>query len=107
MPIQSRLVEFANQKIFWLNVKRSMQDDMPLELYYYNECEFSQSVLNIINNLKIGDQITMKNIRENPQYEKELIALCGDRQVPTLKIDGQAMRESEVINRFLLDRFLD
>ena len=79
---------------------------MSLELYYYNECGFSQSVLNIIKNLKIGDQITMKNIRENLQYEKELIALCGDRQVPTLEIDGQAMRESEAINAYLLDRFL-
>ena len=80
---------------------------MSLELYYYSECEFSRNVLNIIKNLKIEEQIVLKNIRENPLYEKELIVLCGNRQVPTLKINGQAMRESEAINAYLLDRFLD
>ncbi len=80
---------------------------MSLELYYHSECEFSRNVLNIIKNLKIKEQIVLKNIRENPQYEKELIVLCGNRQVPTLKINGQAMRESEAINAYLLDRFLD
>ncbi len=80
---------------------------MSLELYYYNECEFSRNVLNIIKNLKIEERIVLKNIRENPQYEKELIVLCGNRQVPTLNINGQAMRESEAINAYLLDRFLD
>lgn len=80
---------------------------MSLELYYYSECEFSRNVLNIIKNLKVEEQIVLKNIRENPLYEKELIVLCGNRQVPTLKINGQAMRESEAINAYLLDRFLD
>ena len=80
---------------------------MSLELYYYNECEFSRNVLNIIKNLKIEERIVLKNIRENPQYEKELIVLCGNRQVPTLNNNGQAMRESEAINAYLLDRFLD
>ena len=80
---------------------------MSLELYYYNECEFSRNVLNIIKNLKIEERIVLKNIRENSQYEKELVVLCGNRQVPTLNINGQAMRESEAINAYLLDRFLD
>ena len=78
-----------------------------MELYYYNECEFSRNVLNIIKNLKIEERIVLKNICENPQYEKELIVLCGNRQVPTLKINGQTMRESEAINAYLVDRFLD
>jgi glutaredoxin len=78
-----------------------------LELYFYNECGFSQRVLNTINNLGIGNKIVKKNIRENIAYEKELIDLCGDKQVPTLKIDEKLIRGSEEINRFLVDQFLD
>ena len=62
---------------------------MALELYFYNECGFSQSVLNCMTNLRCEDKITKKNIRENPDYEKELIALCGAKTVPVLVIDGQ------------------
>jgi glutaredoxin 2 len=80
---------------------------MELELYFYNECGFSQRVLNTINNLGIGNKILKKNIRENTNYEKELIDLCGDEQVPTLKIDGKPMRGSEDINQFLVDHFLN
>lgn len=79
---------------------------MQLALYYYNECGFSQSVLNTMINLKIKDQIVLKNIRENPAYQEELIALCGNPQVPTLKVDDQPMQESETINRFLVDQFV-
>ncbi len=78
-----------------------------LELYFYNECGFSQRVLNTINNLGIGNKIVKKNIRENTTYEKELIDLCGDKQVPTLKIDEKLIRGSEEISRFLVDQFLD
>ena len=80
---------------------------MELELYFYNECGFSQRVLNTISNLGIGSKIIKKNIRENANYEKELIDLCGDGQVPTLKIDGNPMRGSEEINQFLVDHFLN
>lgn len=78
---------------------------MQLELYFYNECGFSQRVLNTISNLRIDDKIIKKNIRENADYEKELIDLCGDPKVPTLIVDGKPMRESEEINRFLVDKF--
>jgi glutathione S-transferase len=78
---------------------------MRLELYYYNECGYSQSVLNCIANLLIDDKIVKKNIRENPAYEKELVALCGAKTVPVLVVDGKPMREAEEINRFLVDKF--
>lgn len=58
---------------------------MSLELYFYNECGFCQSVLNCMTNLRIEDKITKKNIRENPQYETELIALTGAKTVPVLQ----------------------
>lgn len=79
---------------------------MQLELYFYNECGFSQSVLNCITHLRMGDKITKKNIRENADYEQELIALCGAKTVPVLVIDGKPMRGSEEINRFLVEKFL-
>ena len=80
---------------------------MQLELYFHNECGFSRSVLNTVTNLGIGEKITMKNIRENLEYEKELISHCGDKTVPTLMVDGSPMRESEAIKGFLVDKFLD
>lgn len=81
--------------------------DMNLELFFYNECGFSRSVLNTITNLKIKDKVVMKNIRENADHEQELIKLTGDSQVPTLVVDGKLMRESDKINGFLFDQFLD
>lgn len=80
---------------------------MRLELYFYNECGFSQSVLNCITNLRIGDKITRKNIRENPDYEKELVARCGAKTVPVLIVDGEPIRGSDEINSFLVEKFLD
>lgn len=79
---------------------------MSLELYFYNECGFSRSVLNCMSNLHCEDKITKKNIRENPEYEKELIALTSAKTVPVLVIDGKPLRGSEEINRFLVGKFL-
>ena len=79
---------------------------MTLELYFYNECGFSQSVLNCMTNLHCEPQIVLKNIRENPGYEKELIALTGAKTVPVLVIDGKPLKGSEEINQFLVEKFL-
>jgi glutaredoxin-related protein len=79
---------------------------MQLELYFYNECGFSQSVLNCVTNLHCEDKVTRKNIRENPEYEKELVALCGAKTVPVLVVDGQPICGGEKINQFLVGKFL-
>jgi glutathione S-transferase len=79
---------------------------MSLELYFYNQCGFCQSVLNCMINLGIEDKITKKNIRENPEYEKELIALAGAKTVPVLVVDGKPLPGSEEINRYLVQKFL-
>jgi glutaredoxin len=79
---------------------------MSLELYFYNECGFSRSVLNCMTNLHCEDKITKKNTRENPEYENELIALTGAKTVPVLVIDGKPIRGSEEINQFLVEKFL-
>lgn len=79
---------------------------MALELYFYNECGFCQSVLNCITNLHCEDKITRKNIRDNPAYETELITLTGAKTVPVLLVDGRPLKGSEEINRFLVGKFL-
>ena len=79
---------------------------MALELYFYNECGFSQSVLNCMTNLHCEPQVTLKNIRENPEYETELIALTGAKTVPVLVIDGKPLNGSEEINQYLVGKFL-
>jgi len=79
---------------------------MALELYFYNECGFSQTVLNCMTNLHCEDKIVKKNIRENPEYESELIALTGGKTVPVLVIDGKALKGSEEINQFLVGKFM-
>ena len=79
---------------------------MKLELYYYEACGFSQSVLNTIKNLKIQEKVDFKNIRENSEFEKELVIACGDSKVPTLIVDGKTMRESEDIKTFLVQQFM-
>lgn len=80
---------------------------MNLELYFRTDCGFSQSVLNSITNLKVGDKIVMKNVREESEYENKLVQLCGNGEVPTLVVDGKPMRGSEDINKFLVDNFFD
>ena len=46
---------------------------MAMELYFYNECGFSQTVLNCMANLHCEEKVVKKNIREDPEHEKELI----------------------------------
>ena len=79
---------------------------MPMELYFYNECGFSQSVLNCLTNLHCEDNITKKNIRDNPDYETELIALTGAKTVPVLVVDGKLLKGSEEINQYLVGKFM-
>jgi len=77
-----------------------------MELYFYNECGFSQSVLNCLTNLHCEDNITKKNIRDNPDYETELIALTGAKTVPVLVVDGKLLKGSEEINQYLVGKFM-
>ena len=79
---------------------------MAMELYFYNECGFSQSVLNCMTNLHCEDKIIRKNIRENPDNEKELIQLSGAKTVPVLVVDGKLIKGSEEINQFLVGKFM-
>ena len=77
-----------------------------MELYFYNECGFSQSVLNCMINLHCEDKIVRKNIRENPDHESELVQLTGAKTVPVLVIDGKPIKGSDEINQFLVGKFM-
>lgn len=79
---------------------------MAMELYFYNECGFSQSVLNCLTNLHCEDKIVKKNIRENPDHETELVQLTGAKTVPVLVIDGKPIKGSDEINQFLVGKFM-
>ncbi len=79
---------------------------MVMELYFYNECGFCQSVLNCMSNLHCSDKVVMKNIRENPAYVEELVKLTGAKTVPVLVVDGKPVSGSEEISQFLMQKFL-
>lgn len=79
---------------------------MALELYFYNECGFCQAVHNCMTNLHCEGEIVMKNIRENPEFERELVALTGTKTVPVLAVEGKAVKGSVEINQFLVGKFL-
>jgi glutaredoxin-related protein len=79
---------------------------MALELYFYNECGFCQSVLNCMSNLHCSEKVALKNIRDNPDYEQELVGLTGAKTVPVLVVDGKPVRGSEEISQFLVEKFL-
>ncbi|MGZ8425636.1 MAG: glutaredoxin family protein [Candidatus Binatia bacterium] len=59
----------------------------------------------LLTKLHCEDKIIKKNIRENPEFEKELIRLCDAKTVPVLVIDGKPLQGSEEISRFLVGQF--
>jgi len=77
-----------------------------MELYFYEECEYSQIVLNTISKLKIQDKFTFKNIRLNPVYAKELEDLTGNITVPCLVNAEGPMKEAKDIRKFLVSNFV-
>jgi len=79
---------------------------MALELYFYNECGFCETVLNCMSNLHCSEKVALKNIRDNPDYEQELVGLTGAKTVPVLVVDGKPVRGSEEISQFLVEKFL-
>lgn len=72
-----------------------------LELYYRPTCPFSLKVLKFIEENNIS--LTLKDITEKPEYNKELIDIGGKGQIPCLMIDGKALYESEDIIQWLKD----
>ena len=76
-----------------------------MEFYFYEDCEYSQIVLNTIYMLKIKGKIKFKDIRLNPDYSKELLELTGDVMVPCLVTKDGSMKEAKDIRKYLISRF--
>ena len=77
-----------------------------MELYFFEECEYSQIVLNTISMLKIKAKFTFKDILLNPHYAKELVKLTGDVMVPCLVTEDGPMKEAKDIRKYLVSHFL-
>ena len=77
-----------------------------MELYFYEDCEYCQTVLETITKLKISDEFTFKDIRINPDYAKELIDLTGNVTVPCLVNAKGPMKEAKDIRKYLVSKFV-
>ena len=77
-----------------------------MELYFYEDCEYSQIVLNTISKLKIEDKVTFKDIRENRNYAIELTELTGNVTVPCLVTADGPLKEAKDIRKYLVLHFM-
>ena len=73
---------------------------------FYEECEYSQIVLNTISMLKIKAKFTFKDILLNPDYMKELVELTGDVMFPCLVTEDDSMKEAKDIRKYINSHFL-
>ncbi len=77
-----------------------------MELYFYEDCEYCQIVLNTITNLKINDKLTYKDIRVSPDFARELVELTGNETVPCLVNADGPMKEAKDIREYLVSHFV-
>ena len=73
--------------------------------FFYEDCEYSQIVLNTIANLGIKDEFIYKDIRENKKFAKELTKITGNEIVPCLVTDKGPMKEAIDIRKYLVSKF--
>ena len=77
-----------------------------MELYFHEDCEYCQIVLNTITNSKIKDKFKYKDIRLNPDYAKELAELTGNETVPCLVTGDRPMKEGKDFCKYLVSHFM-
>tara|TARA_Y100001970_G_C13873812_1_gene670377 strand:+ start:496 stop:729 length:234 start_codon:yes stop_codon:yes gene_type:complete len=76
-----------------------------MELYFYEDCEYSQIVINTIANLNISEKFIFKDIRENNEYAKELSDITGNETVPCLLTETGPMKEAIEIRKYLVSKY--
>ena len=76
-----------------------------IELYFHEDCEYSQNVLNTISNLKINNKLTFKDILVNPDYAKELAELTGNVTIPRLVTGVRPMKEAKDFRKYIVSHF--
>lgn len=78
-----------------------------LALYHYDTCPFCYRVRRALS--RLGVEVELRNIHENDQHRRDLVAARGRETVPVLRIarDGgdEWMPESADIVRYLEQRF--
>ena len=77
-----------------------------MRLYFYEDSEYLQIVLNTISMLKIKDKFTFKDFRLNPECAKEILELTGDVMVLCLITQVGPMKEAKDIRKYLISHFL-
>lgn len=70
-----------------------------LELFKYNSCPFCQRVMMAVQ--KLGIDVEMHDIMQNPEDLKFHVEKTGRRTVPCLYINGEPMFESGDIISYL------
>ena len=88
--------------LFFVNQSEAMS----MELYFYEDCEYCQIVLNTITNLKINDKLTYKDIRASPDLARELVELTGNETVPCLVNADGPMKGAKDIRKYLVSHFV-
>ena len=73
-----------------------------MKLYFHEDCEYFQIILNMISNPKIKNKLTFKDILVNPDYAKELAELTGNETVPCLVTGVRPMKEAKDILKYLV-----
>lgn len=68
-----------------------------LELYYFEQCPFCQTVMSALRVTGLEDKVTLVDIQEDHKNKDKLIELTGKGTVPCLFIDGKPMHESRDI----------
>ena len=74
--------------------------EVDLELFKFDSCPFCVRVLHQIEALGI-EGIRMRDTRQEPGANRELMQRGGRGQVPCLFVDGEPMYESLDINAWL------
>jgi len=73
-------------------------------LYVKSNCGFSKNVLAAVENLHLGDKLTVRNVTEDPAALAALEAAAGKTTAPVLVAGGQVIPESKVIVGHLAER---
>jgi glutaredoxin len=88
-PASDWTVFYADELIERYAPSESPEDDK-LALYHFNGCPFCSMVRSAID--RLGVDVELRDIFENPEYRKELIEARGRATVPVLLItspDGE------------------
>lgn len=73
-------------------------------VYVRDRCAASRAVALARTNLHLEDQLTVKNVSQNPAFLAELKELSGAETAPVLWIAGEVVAESSQIVGHLADR---